>query len=80
MYKVVRAFLDSIDTNRLYNVGDTYPADGVKVNKKRFDELANGTNRNGKIYIEEVNEGEDAQTPQNETDTEGGNTFQNSEE
>ncbi len=55
MYKVVRAFYDSTDKNNLYKVGDIYPADGVKTTKKRIDELANGTNRNGNVYIEEVN-------------------------
>lgn len=55
MYKVVRDFLDRTDKNRLYKVGDVYPAEGVKTNKKRTDELANGTNCNGNVYIEEVN-------------------------
>lgn len=55
MYKVVRAFLDSADEKRLYKVGDVYPAEGVKPNKKRIDELATGTNSKGKVYIEEVN-------------------------
>ena len=66
MYEVVRNFFDSTDKNRLYKVGDIYPADGVKANKKRIDELANGTNRNGKIYIQEVVNDENAsQNPQN---------------
>lgn len=81
MYKVVRAFFDSTDNNRLYGVGDVYPAEGAKATKKRIDELVNGTNRNGKIYIEEVDEGRDAQTPpQNNGDTENGNAPQNPEE
>ena len=62
MYKVIRAFLDNTDNKRLYKVGDVYPADGVKASKKRIDELANGTNHNGKIYIEEIAEGETPQT------------------
>lgn len=84
MYKVVRAFFDSTDKNRLYKVGDIYPADGVKANKKRTDELANGTNCNGKVYIEEVNADNDAETPQNEevnadNDAEGNDVSQDSE-
>ena len=61
MYKVVRAFFDSTDKNRLYKVGDVYPAEGVKANKKRTDELAKGTNPNGKVYIEEVKAEVDAE-------------------
>lgn len=56
MFKVTRAFLDSQDNNRLYNVGDAYPADGVKVAKGRIKSLLDGTNKNGKVYLEEVEE------------------------
>ena len=88
MYRVVRVFFDSTDKNRLYKVGDVYPADGVKASKKRVDELVSGTNRNGKRYIEEVNEGDDTQTPpgggvnegDDEDNVEDENTSQNSEE
>lgn len=59
MYIVIRAFKDSMDNDRFYRVGDVYPAGGGKVNKKRAEELALGTNRNGKIYIQEEPE-EDA--------------------
>lgn len=73
MYKVVRSFFDSTDNNRLYKVGETYPADGVKADKKRISELVNGTNRNNKVYIEEVKKEEVPQNPQ----TEGGEVPQN---
>lgn len=53
MYIVIRAFKDSMDNDRFYRVGDVYPAGGGKVNKKRVEELMLGTNRNGKIYIQE---------------------------
>lgn len=53
MYIVTRAFKDSRDNDRLYLVGDVYPAGGGKVNKKRVEELLTGTNRNGKVYIRE---------------------------
>lgn len=84
MYKVVRDFFDSTDKNRLYKVGDVYPADGVKANKKRIDELVNGTNCNGKVYIAEVKEdGNSSQTSQgdnNKGNAEDGNSSQTSEE
>ena len=50
MYDVIRAFRDTTDNDRLYCVGDVYPARG-KASKKRIEELLNGTNRNGKVYI-----------------------------
>ncbi len=56
MYIVIRAFKDSMDNDRFYRVGDVYPAGGGKVNKKRAEELLLGTNRNGRMYIREVNE------------------------
>ena len=50
MYVVIRAFRDTTDNDRLYCVGDVYPARG-KASKKRIEELLSGTNRNGKVYI-----------------------------
>ena len=79
MYKVVRSFFDSTDNNRLYAVGDVYPADGVKNTKKRIDELVNGKNRNGKVYIEVVDTDDDTLKPL-QGDTEGANPPQNPEE
>ena len=60
MFIVIRAFFDSTDDNRLYKVGDAYPAEGVKPSKKRIEELAKGTNCNGKIYIDEVTDNTEA--------------------
>lgn len=53
-YQVIRAFRDQTDDNRLYKVGDEYPAKGEKPTKTRIKELLNGTNKNGKIYLKEV--------------------------
>ena len=58
-YIVTRSFKDSTDNDRLYCVGDVYPVGGGKVSKKRVEELLNGTNRNGKVYIREENEAAD---------------------
>ena len=58
MYVVIRAFRDTTDNDRLYCVGDAYPARG-KASKKRVEELLSGTNRNGKVYIREETESAD---------------------
>lgn len=55
-YKVVRRFKDK--DGHIYDVGDVYPYEGVKVTKKRIAELAEGKNKYGKVYIEEVEETE----------------------
>ena len=70
MYIVIRAFKDSMDNNRFYRVGDVYPAGGGKVNKKRVEELMLGTNRNGKIYIQEEPEEAAGDGAGNESDGE----------
>lgn len=64
MYRVVRKFIDSKNDDHLYNVGDTYPVSGYKPTKARIEELSKGTNRHGRVYIEEVKD-EAPQTPQN---------------
>lgn len=66
MYKVIRAFSDSTDKNRLYKVGDVYPVDGAKTTKARVKALLTGENKNNKVYIEEVSE-------ETETEVENGN-------
>lgn len=54
MYKVVRAFRDSKHNDHYYRVGDAYPVAGCKPTKARIAELVKGTNKNGRIYLEEV--------------------------
>lgn len=54
MYEVVRAFRDSKNKDYLYNVGDVYPVSGYKPNEARIEELVEGTNKNGKVYIKKV--------------------------
>lgn len=53
-YIVNRSFRDLSDNDRLYKVGDKYPAKGEKPTKARVRELLNGTNKNGKVYLKEV--------------------------
>lgn len=54
MYKVIVYFEDLQDNSRPYNVGDTFPVEGVEVTEKRFAELASNKNRQGKPLIKEV--------------------------
>lgn len=54
MYRVIRQFSDLQDNSHLYNVGDTFPHDGVKVSAKRIEELASNRNRLRIPLIEEV--------------------------
>lgn len=55
MYKVVRKFKDK--DNRVYNVGDSYPAEGAKKpTKERIKTLSTSSNKYGQIYIAESGE------------------------
>lgn len=54
MYKVIYKFADVEDGLHVYNVGDTYPREGVKVSGRRITELATCNNKIGRILIEEV--------------------------
>lgn len=53
MYKVIRKFQDK--DGQVYNVGDTYPVEGVKKPANtRIKTLSTDSNKYGKIYIEKV--------------------------
>ncbi len=56
MYKVVKLFNDLKDNEHLYNVGDTYPRDGLEVEETRVKELLCEANLQGTPLIEEVEE------------------------
>ena len=56
MYRVIKAFRDLQDNNRLYSVGDTFPHNGVEVDAERIAELASDKNLQGVPLIEEVAE------------------------
>lgn len=53
MYRVIRAFRDATD-GRFYPVGSEYPAGAAKPAKARIKSLLDGSNKNGRIYIEEL--------------------------
>lgn len=60
MYKVIYSFTDLQDSNRVYSVGDTYPAkDAESPGKSRIVSLLNGNNKIGKPLIEAVQDKSD---------------------
>ena len=56
MYRVIKAFRDLQDNNRLYSVGDTVPHNGVEAGAERIAELSSDKNLQGVPLIEEVAE------------------------
>lgn len=55
-YKVIKYFTDLQDNNHPYNVGDTYPREGLKPDDARIAELAGSENKQGCPLIELVEE------------------------
>lgn len=58
MYKVLRFFMDLKDKDHPYNVGDTYPREGLEVSAERIAELSGSDNKHGCPIIEKVEEPE----------------------
>lgn len=56
MYKVIKRFTDLQDHGHHYNVGDTFPREGVTVTDARIKQLASNSNRQGVPLISEVEE------------------------
>lgn len=54
MYKVIEYFTDLHDKDYPYNVGDSFPREGIKVTKERLAELAGKDNERGRPVIELV--------------------------
>ena len=54
MFKVIRYFTDLQDNSYAYNVGDTFPREGMAVTADRITELSSGANKQGVPLIEEV--------------------------
>lgn len=59
MYKVIIQFTDLKDGGYLYNVGDTYPREGLEVGEARIKELSGGENRRHIALIEQITEVKD---------------------
>lgn len=56
MYKVIKHFVDLQDNNFAYQVGDTYPREGLNVLQSRINELASNKNLQRTPLIEEIPE------------------------
>lgn len=69
-YIVTKSFRDLTDNNRLYKVGDKYPAKGEKPTKARVRDLLHGTNKNSKVYLKEVPDEAPAVSAESEAATE----------
>lgn len=65
MYKVIKLFADLQDKNHVYNIGDTFPREGITVTEGRIAELAGSNNKQGVPLIAKVEEPEEApETPE----------------
>ena len=55
-YKVIKYFVDLLDGNRPYNVGDSFPHKdvGYEVSEERLAELSSGDNKQGVPLIKQV--------------------------
>ena len=56
MYRVIKHFVDLQDNNYKYDVGDTYPREGLNVLQSRINELATNKNLQKTPLIEEIPE------------------------
>ena len=64
MYVVKVFFTDLQDNNYAYNVGDTFPRDGMAVTADRIKELSGTQNKRGIALIEEVRGAEETAQPE----------------
>ncbi|WP_346207619.1 hypothetical protein NSS91_16060 [Caldifermentibacillus hisashii] len=55
-YRVINRFKDSMDNNRLYEVGEEYPKGDYKPTKERIKELSSVHKKYKKAFIEEIKE------------------------
>ena len=67
MYKAIELFTDLQDSNFKYQPGDEFPRHGLKVTKKRINELLGPNNRRGRAVIEEVKEETEEEKPVKKT-------------
>jgi len=56
MYEVIKFFTDLQDDEHAYNPGDEFPRKGLKVSKKRLEELSGSKNRQKTPLIKFVEE------------------------
>lgn len=54
MYEIIKSFVDLTDGGYRYNLGDTYPRDGVNPSQRRIKELLSNNNKQGVPLIKSV--------------------------
>lgn len=75
VYKVIKHFTDLQDKEYAYQVGDTYPREGLSPTDERIAELSGSRNRQGKPLIEAIPEEPAVNIPETEdTDIPGDST------
>lgn len=57
MYIVAKYFTDLQDNDHPYQVGETFPREGLEVSEGRFKELASTDNKQGVVLIKAVKDG-----------------------
>ena len=57
-YTVVSSFVDTKDSNRFYDVGETYPREGYEPDEVRVASLTSENNKAGRVLIELVEDEE----------------------
>jgi hypothetical protein len=67
MYKVVKLFNDLKDSEHLYNVGDTYPREGLDVDDARINELLSEDNLQSTPLIKEIKKAQTKKETSKET-------------
>lgn len=73
MYRVIKAFYDTLDDDHYYEAGDPYPREGLQVAEKRIAELAGIKNRRRTALIAPAQE-EEAPEQQEEAAEEAAET------
>lgn len=63
MYRVIKYFTDLHDDDHPYNVGDTFPREGIEVAEERLAELAGSNNKQGVPLIELVEDDAEPKEP-----------------
>ena len=56
MYRVIKYFTDLQDNNYPYEVGSTYPREGLLVSKERLAELSSKNNKQSTVLIVKVSD------------------------
>lgn len=62
-YRVIKMFTDLQDKEYAYQVGDTYPREGLSPTDERIAELSGSRNKQGKPLIEAIPEEPVAEAP-----------------